>query len=62
MVDKIKKLFKWNRFVGVYQFLDIDRNPHIIVVTRNAMYEYDPTGKSTKPLFTLQEAERVKKK
>lgn len=56
----LKRLFKWNRFVGVHQFLDIDRKPHIIVWTRNALYEYDPTGE-TKGLFTLKEAEKAKK-
>lgn len=54
-----QKTFKWNRFVGVHQFLDIDRKPHIMVWTRNAVYEYDPTGKSTKPLFRLEEAEQA---
>lgn len=48
-------------FVTVQQFMDIDRNPHIIVMTRNQVLEYDPTGKS-KLLFTLQEAENAPKR
>lgn len=60
MKKLLQRIFKWNRFVGVYQFLDVNRRPHIIVWTRNALYEYDPTGK-TKGLFTIEEAEKVKK-
>ena len=60
-MNKLKQLLKWNRFTGVSQFMDIDKKQHIIVWTRNAMYEYDPTGK-TKVLFTLKAAEAVSKK
>jgi hypothetical protein len=60
MKNFLKRIFKWNRFVAVNQFLDIDRKPHIIILTRDAVYEYDPTGK-TKGLFTLIEAEKAKK-
>jgi hypothetical protein len=55
-----QKTFKRNRFVAVQQFLDVDRNPHIIIMTRNQVLEYDPTGKS-KLLFTLSEAEKAPK-
>ena len=55
-----QKKLKWNRFVGVHQFLDIDRKPHIIVITRNQILEYDPTGNS-KLLFTIDEAENAPK-
>ncbi len=60
-MEKIKKVFKWNRFVGVSEFRDVDKKTHILVWTRNAMYEYDPTGTTTKGLFTLKEAEDIKK-
>lgn len=51
-----QKVFKWNRFVMVQQFLDIDRKPHIIILTRNQVLEYDPTGEA-KQLFTIEQAE-----
>ena len=61
-MGKLKQLwqryFKWNRFVAVQQFRSVDRKEHIIILTRNQVLEYNPTGKS-KLLFTIDEAEKA---
>jgi hypothetical protein len=63
----LQRMFKWNRFVAVQQFLDADRVPHIIVLTRNSAYEINlenaefAAGEKYRSLLTLKEAEKLTK-